>query len=75
MDFPTLIGDARLGAYYDLIGNVSMEGGEYKVSLVNKASGKWYGIRDLEVEEMNADMIFLGEAYIQIWERKAGVGK
>ncbi|KAN0060465.1 Ubiquitin carboxyl-terminal hydrolase 10 [Thecaphora frezii] len=31
---------------------------------------KWFQIQDLIVEELNKQMIFLGETYIQIWERK-----
>ena len=36
---------------------------------------KWYQIQDLFVEEINRQMLFLGETYIQIWERKDGSGE
>ncbi len=36
---------------------------------------KWYQIQDLFVEEVNRQMLFLGETYIQIWERKGGSGE
>ncbi|EPQ29185.1 uncharacterized protein PFL1_03472 [Pseudozyma flocculosa PF-1] len=35
-----------------------------------RAEEKWFQIQDLIVEELNKQMIFLGETYIQIWERK-----
>lgn len=35
----------------------------------------WYQIQDLIVEEINKQMVFLGESYIQIWERQLPPGK
>ncbi|KAA1110571.1 hypothetical protein PGT21_025870 [Puccinia graminis f. sp. tritici] len=37
-----------------------------------KEDEKWFQIQDLIVEEVNRQMVFLGESYIQIWERRAG---
>ncbi|KAK0552686.1 Ubiquitin carboxyl-terminal hydrolase 10 [Tilletia horrida] len=34
---------------------------------------RWYQIQDLIVEDVNRQMLFLGETYIQVWERRAGV--
>ncbi|KDN52602.1 cysteine proteinase [Tilletiaria anomala UBC 951] len=36
------------------------------------AEEKWYQIQDLIVEDINRQMLFLGETYVQIWERKDG---
>jgi len=36
-----------------------------------KEEEKWFQIQDLIVEEVNRQMVFLGESYIQIWERRA----
>ncbi|SGZ33429.1 BQ5605_C041g11964 [Microbotryum silenes-dioicae] len=36
---------------------------------------KWYAIQDLIVEEINQQLIPLGESYIQIWERRGAVNQ
>ncbi|KAE8269059.1 hypothetical protein A4X09_0g3287 [Tilletia walkeri] len=33
---------------------------------------KWFQIQDLIVEDVNRQMLFLGETYIQVWERRGG---
>lgn len=33
---------------------------------------KWFQIQDLSVEDINRQMIFLGETYIQVWKRRGG---
>ncbi len=35
-----------------------------------KDGEKWFQIQDLLVEEVNRQMIFLGESYLQIWEKR-----
>lgn len=37
-----------------------------------KREEKWFQMQDLVVEEINRQMIFLSETYIQIWRRKDG---
>lgn len=39
-----------------------------------KAEEKWFQIQDLIVEDINRQMIFLGETYIQVWKRRKGTG-
>jgi len=62
-----------LGLYYDLVANVTYEGdpatpgsASYKVHIQHRAKEQWYQIQDLFVEEINAQMIFLSESYIQV---------
>ncbi|KAF9360027.1 hypothetical protein BGX34_008003 [Mortierella sp. NVP85] len=69
--------EKTLGLYYDLVANVTYEGdpatpgsASYKVHIQHRAKEQWYQIQDLFVEEINAQMIFLSESYIQVWERK-----
>ncbi|GHJ85715.1 hypothetical protein NliqN6_2117 [Naganishia liquefaciens] len=31
---------------------------------------KWFALQDLEVREVRADMVFLGDTVIQVWERR-----
>ncbi|RKP27479.1 hypothetical protein SYNPS1DRAFT_32444 [Syncephalis pseudoplumigaleata] len=62
-----------LGAHYNLLANVSHDGepgnGHYRVHVRRSATNQWYQIEDLNVEEIQTQMIFLSESYIQIWER------
>ncbi|KAF9166916.1 hypothetical protein DFQ26_006443 [Actinomortierella ambigua] len=67
-----------LGTSYDLLANITHEGDPavpqstaYKVHLQHRAKEQWYQIQDLFVEDINAQMIFLSESYIQVWERRA----
>ncbi|KAF9979343.1 hypothetical protein BGZ73_000037 [Actinomortierella ambigua] len=67
-----------LGTSYDLLANITHEGDPavpqstaYKVHLQHRAKEQWYQIQDLFVEEINAQMIFLSESYIQVWERRS----
>lgn len=62
-----------LGLQYDLLANITHEGDpsvpgttSYKVHLQHRAKEQWYQIQDLFVEEINAQMIFLSESYIQV---------
>ncbi|CAJ0878580.1 3512_t:CDS:10 [Entrophospora sp. SA101] len=60
-----------LDTHYDLIANICHEGkagksnGIYKVHVQHRGKEQWYQIQDLIVEEINAQMIFLSESYIQ----------
>ncbi|WFD25418.1 Ubiquitin carboxyl-terminal hydrolase 10 [Malassezia nana] len=38
-------------------------------SQVHTADGHWFQMQDLHVDEVNPQMLFLGESYVQIWER------
>lgn len=31
---------------------------------------KWFEMQDLRVEEVRREMVFLGETFIQVWERR-----
>ncbi|RKP08528.1 hypothetical protein THASP1DRAFT_34646 [Thamnocephalis sphaerospora] len=63
-----------LGTHYDLLANISHDGsveaGRYKVHVRRRGTGQWYQIEDLTVEEIQPQMIFLSESYVQIWERR-----
>ncbi|KAJ1719520.1 U4 U6.U5 tri-snRNP-associated protein [Coemansia erecta] len=43
--------------------------GRYLVYTHNLADDKWYMMRDLQVEPIMPQMIFLSDSYIQIWRR------
>ena len=68
----------KLSTHFDLIANISHEGkpgkgsGIYKVHVQNRGKEQWYQIQDLIVEEINAQMIFLSESYIQVNEEDNG---
>lgn len=36
---------------------------------------RWFQMQDLLLDEVNKQMLFLGETYIQIWERKDAVAE
>ncbi|OLL23785.1 putative mRNA-splicing protein ubp10 [Neolecta irregularis DAH-3] len=64
---------------YDLVANITHEsvttptGGEkhvFRVQVRDKSRDEWMQIQDLYVEEIRKEMIFLGESYVQIWERQ-----
>ncbi|KAI8050531.1 hypothetical protein BDF22DRAFT_695470 [Syncephalis plumigaleata] len=59
-----------LGAYYNLLANISHDGepnkGHYRVHVRRSATNQWYQIEDLNVEEIQTQMIFLSESYIQV---------
>ncbi|KAJ9108774.1 hypothetical protein QFC21_000094 [Naganishia friedmannii] len=46
----------------------------WKIHLRAGAGGgeaeKWFALQDLEVREVRADMVFLGDTVIQVWERR-----
>ncbi|KAJ2377874.1 U4 U6.U5 tri-snRNP-associated protein [Coemansia sp. RSA 2607] len=43
--------------------------GRYLIYTYNPANDKWYMMRDLQVEPIMPQMIFLSDSYIQIWRR------
>ncbi|PTB68032.1 hypothetical protein BBK36DRAFT_1194697 [Trichoderma citrinoviride] len=54
----------------------------WKVQLKNKATDEWVVCQDLFVDKVQSELLYLGETYLQIWERrrvpgssKAGKGK
>lgn len=49
-------------------------GGEGDGEEAEKAEEKWFQIQDLIVEDINRQMIFLGETYIQVWKRRRDAG-
>ncbi|ATY60687.1 U4 tri-snRNP-associated 2 [Cordyceps militaris] len=78
--------------WYDLVANVVHEAvhtkedvadtGEerrtWKVQLRDKATGEWVVAQDLFVDKVQSELLYLGESYLQIWERRrepAGKGK
>ncbi|CAG8981003.1 hypothetical protein HYALB_00013323 [Hymenoscyphus albidus] len=77
--------------WYDLVANIvheavrgredSVEGEEakkvWKVQVVNKAGGdSWVQIQDLFVQGTQRELLYLGETYLQVWERRReGKGK
>jgi U4/U6.U5 tri-snRNP-associated protein 2 len=76
--------------YYDLVANVVHEAvrakddvadsGEekktWKVQLRDKGRDEWVVCQDLFVEKIQNELLYLGETYLQIWERRReGKGK
>jgi U4/U6.U5 tri-snRNP-associated protein 2 len=76
--------------WYDLVANVVHEAvraredvadsavGEerktWKVQLRDKATGEWVVAQDLFVEKIRSELLYLGESYLQVWERRRGPG-
>lgn len=72
---------------YDLVANIThetvMETGKregelrsvYKVQLLEKGRGVWKEIQDLWVSEVEKELLFTRESYVQIWERRKTGGK
>jgi U4/U6.U5 tri-snRNP-associated protein 2 len=79
--------------YYDLVANVvheavrtkedvvdtAEERKTWKVQLRDKATDEWVVAQDLFVDKIRSELLYLGETYLQIWERrrepKKGKGK
>lgn len=77
--------DSKLSEIYDLVANVVYDavpgtvrqGASWKCQVHTKGTAtpekqaeKWFAIQDLLVEEVNRQMIFLGESYLQIWQKR-----
>ncbi|KAM5342468.1 hypothetical protein ACJ41O_013434 [Fusarium nematophilum] len=70
--------------WYDLVANVVHEAvrvredvvdsGEerktWKVQLKDKATGEWVVCQDLFVDKVQSELLYLGETYLQVWERR-----
>ncbi|KAI1355014.1 hypothetical protein F5Y01DRAFT_271971 [Xylaria sp. FL0043] len=70
--------------WYDLVSNVTHEAvrakedvadtGEerktWKVQLKDKGRDEWVVCQDLFVEDIQKELLYLGESYLQIWERR-----
>ncbi|KAL3957551.1 hypothetical protein ACCO45_008129 [Purpureocillium lilacinum] len=70
--------------WYDLVANVVHEAvrnredvadtGEerktWKVQVKDKATGQWVICQDLYVDKVQSELLYLGETYLQIWERR-----
>ena len=70
--------------WYDLVANIVHEAvrikddvadsGEerktWKVQLKDKATGEWVVCQDLFVDKVQNELLYLGESYLQIWERR-----
>lgn len=70
--------------WYDLVANVvheavrakddvtetSEERKMWKVQVRDKAAGRWVACQDLFVEGVQSELLFAGETYLQIWERR-----
>lgn len=57
---------------YNLIANISHVGdlrdGHYIAHVLHPATETWFEIRDLKINEVHPQTIFLTDSYIQIWE-------
>jgi U4/U6.U5 tri-snRNP-associated protein 2 len=70
--------------WYDLVANITHEAirsrddsveGEapkkvWRVQLRDKGRDEWFQVQDLFVEEVRKEILFLGESYLQLWERR-----
>ncbi|KHO01465.1 U4/U6.U5 tri-snRNP-associated protein 2 [Metarhizium album ARSEF 1941] len=70
--------------WYDLVANVVHEavrtredvadsGDErktWKAQVRDRATGEWVSCQDLYVEKVQSELLYLGETYLQIWERR-----
>ncbi|CAH0005022.1 unnamed protein product [Clonostachys byssicola] len=70
--------------WYDLVANVVHEAvrmredvadsGEerktWKVQVKDKATGEWVVCQDLFVDKVQSELLYLGETYLQVWERR-----
>ncbi|KAG6009676.1 hypothetical protein E4U21_001740 [Claviceps maximensis] len=70
--------------WYDLVANVVHEavrtredvadsGDErktWKAQVRDRATGEWVSCQDLFVEKVQSELLYLGETYLQIWERR-----
>lgn len=69
--------------WYDLVANIVHEGvrgkddveGEverraWKCQVQERATGEWRVVQDLFVERTQRELLYLGESYLQVWERR-----
>ena len=69
---------------YDLVANIvheavrmkedvadtSEERKTWKAQIKDKATGEWVVVQDLFVDKVQSELLYLGETYLQIWERR-----
>lgn len=74
--------------WYDLVANItheavrtrddSVEGEQeskvWRVQLRDRSREEWWEVQDLFVERERAETLFTKESYVQVWERRRGVG-
>jgi len=85
VDFVTKSLPDLLSDKYDLVANIThnipaevgkeeqrdvLQEGTYSCHVQHKASGQWYSIQDLHVEETMPQLIGVSESYVLIFERK-----
>ncbi|GKT84618.1 LOW QUALITY PROTEIN: ubiquitin thiolesterase [Colletotrichum tofieldiae] len=56
--------------WYDLVANVREERKTWKVQLKDKGRDEWVSCQDLFVEKVQSELLYLGETYLQVWERR-----
>ncbi|KAK2071695.1 hypothetical protein P8C59_006100 [Phyllachora maydis] len=54
----------------DDVADTADEKKTWKVQLRNKATDEWVVAQDLFVEEVRSELLYLGETYLQVWERR-----
>lgn len=54
----------------DDVADASEERKTWKVQLKDKASDEWVIAQDLFVDKIRSELLYLGETYLQIWERR-----
>lgn len=62
---------------YNLLANITheatagtvRENSVWRSQVPTGAGDRWFQMQDLHVDEVNPHMLFLGETYLQIWER------
>ena len=74
--------------WYDLVANITheavrtrddsvegeQEGKVWRVQLRDRSREEWWEVQDLFVERERAETLFTKESYVQVWERRRGVG-
>ena len=75
--------------WYDLVANITHEAirsrddsveGEtprkvWRVQLRDRARDDWIQVQDLFVEDVRKEILFLGESYLQVWEKRRNHSK
>lgn len=69
--------DAGSDIIYSLVGNVVYELNKtnqgdkhsWKAQILDRSRQSWLQIQDLIVEQVRAELLFLSESYIQVWQR------
>ncbi|RKF73166.1 putative mRNA-splicing protein ubp10 [Golovinomyces cichoracearum] len=66
--------------WYDLVANIvheavmgreqGDEGRSWKVQVQDRGKGEWKVVQDLFVEGTQKELLYLGESYLQVWEKR-----